>query len=109
MTVVDVLSGYVVLRALLSKTMAEVVRCLWVIICEYGTMKVLQSDNGTEFVNHLMQQFTQMYGIDHRLVTPYNPVAQGQPERVNKEVKRGMKKVVQSVMEKWHLCCHRYS
>jgi len=38
---VDVLSGYVVLRALSSKMMETVTRAMWDIFCEYGTPKIL--------------------------------------------------------------------
>ena len=73
----DVMSAYVVLKALLNKTMECVARALWEVISEYGTMKILQSDNGTEFVNQVMHELTNMYGIDHRLITPYLPRANG--------------------------------
>ncbi|OAD81563.1 hypothetical protein PHYBLDRAFT_93581, partial [Phycomyces blakesleeanus NRRL 1555(-)] len=47
------------------------------IFCNYGLPKVLQSDNGTEFVNELVKLFMQNRGIDHRLVIPYHTCANG--------------------------------
>ena len=55
-------------------------------------MKILQSDNGTECVNRLIKQMTDMYGIDHQLITPYHPRANGLVEWKNKEVSRAIKK-----------------
>ena len=91
-TVVNVLSGFIVLRALKDKAMDTVARALWKIFYEFGTPKIIQSDNGTEFVNSVMQGLTKLYGVDHRLITPYHPRANGLVERVNKEVGKGLKK-----------------
>jgi len=100
---VDVMSGYVVLRPLLDKSAASVAKALWNIIAEYGTMKIIQSDNGTEFVNSIIEQMVQMYGIDHRLITAYHPVANGMVERQNKEVARALKKYTYSSFGQWHM------
>src|SRR6185436_3692343 len=73
------------------------------IIAEYGTMKIIQSDNGTEFGNSIIEQLVQMYGIDHRLITAYHPVANGMVERQNKEVARALKKYTYSSFGQWHM------
>ena len=98
----DVMSAYVVLKALHNKTMECVARALWEIISEYGTMKILQSDNGTEFVNQVMHELTNMYGIDHRLITPYLPRANGLVERKNKEIVRSLRKQMKGAAGPWH-------
>jgi len=68
---------------------------------DYGSMKILQSDNGTEFVNSLVKQLTSTYGIDHRLITPYHPAANGLVERRNKEVGRMLKKHLKGASAQW--------
>ena len=73
--------------------MQSLARALWKVICTYGTMKILQSDNGSEFVNAVLSELTELYGIDHRLITPYHPQANGLVERTNKEVARSVKKI----------------
>ena len=60
------------------------------------------SDNGTEFVNQLMKQLIKLYGIDHRLITPYHPQANGLVERTNKEVGRGLKKQLEGAKDRWN-------
>jgi transposase InsO family protein len=77
LTIVDVLSGFTLLRALKTKAMDEMARTLWITFCDYGPPKILQSDNGTEFVNSIIGQLSQLYGIDHQLITPYHPRANG--------------------------------
>jgi hypothetical protein len=77
MTLVDVMSGYCILRAIKGKSAKDVAKVLWKVICEYGTMKILQSDLGPEFVNKVVQDMTEMFHIDHRLITAYHPRADG--------------------------------
>ena len=81
--------------------MESIARTLWGAICEYGTMKILQSDNGTEFVNSLIKQLTELYGVQHRLITPYHPRANGLVERKNKEISRMIKKYIQGSSGAW--------
>jgi transposase InsO family protein len=101
LNLVDVLSGFVVLRALKGKAMDSVAFALWTIICEFGTPRILQSDNGSEFVNRVIAQLCETYGIEHRLITPYHPRANGLVERMNKEASRMLKKLMIGATELW--------
>ena len=38
-----------------------------------GILKVVTSDQGTEFNNQLNEEFMRLLNIDHRLSTPYHP------------------------------------
>ena len=73
----DVASRMVFLRPLRSKSAADVAAALWHLFCDIGFPLVLQSDNGTEFVNSVIQAFSTLAGVDRRLVAPYNPRADG--------------------------------
>jgi transposase InsO family protein len=42
---------------------------------------IIQTDNGKEFVSALVQTWTTAAGIDHRLISPYHPRANGLAER----------------------------
>ena len=55
LTVIDVCTGYTVVRAVKNKEMETIARLMWGIFCEYGTPRILQSDNGTEFANQVNQ------------------------------------------------------
>ena len=46
-----------------------------------GLPKILQSDNGPEFVNEVIRALVKLTGIEHRLISPYNPRADGKVER----------------------------
>jgi transposase InsO family protein len=81
LVVVDICSRFVWLRALDNKKEHTVARSLLDILFNFGLPKIIQSDNGKEFVNKVIQEFTSLAGIDHRLITAYHPQANGAAER----------------------------
>lgn len=54
-------------------------------MCEYGTPKIIQSDNGMEFANQLISELMNLHGIEQQLITAYNLQANGLVERTNQE------------------------
>ena len=102
LTIVDVCTDYTIVRALKNKAMETVARKLWKVMSEFGNPRVIQSDNGLEFVNSLIKSLTTMYGIDHRLTTAYHPSANGLVERKNKEVSRALKKYTDGTYAAWN-------
>jgi len=77
LNIADVLSGYIVLRALKSKSEEDVAISLWSVIGEYGPPKIVQSDQGTEFLNSVINELSKINGIERRMITAYNPRADG--------------------------------
>ena len=102
LTIVDVFTGFVVLGALKSKTMEDLARVLWDVICDKGPMKIIQCDNGKEFVNKVITALVQLFGVERRLITPYHPQANGLVERNNREVENQLRKYLVGAMEFWH-------
>ena len=49
-----------------------------------ATLKVLQSDNGGEYLSNQMKEFLEKRGITHRLTAPGNPYQNGVAERLNR-------------------------
>ena len=80
LVVIDACTGFVILRALPDKEMATVAKELWSIFALLGLPRVIQSDNGTEFVNQLIEALVKLTGIDHRTIAEYNPRADGKVE-----------------------------
>ena len=95
------MTGFTLIRALHSKTQEEVAKALWQLICDFGSPKIIQSDNGTEFVNSVIHELINLYGIEHRLITAYNPRADGLVERRNKEIGRLLKKQMKGSTAQW--------
>lgn len=80
LVLVDICSRFVILRPLKDKSALSVARSLWEIVCDFGVPKIMQSDNGSEFVNEIVKALCSLMGVDHRLVAPYNPRANGAAE-----------------------------
>ena len=100
-TVTDVLSNFTIIRPLKSKSAKEVATRLWEIICDFGPPKIIQSDQGKEFVNSLLDALTTLMGIDHRLTTAYHPRANGLVERRNKDITLVLKKLCDGTFNRW--------
>ena len=79
--ITDIATGFVVLRALSTKSAFHTAERLYQVFCDFGFPKILQSDNGTEFVNQIVKSLLELEGVSHRLITPYHPEANGAAER----------------------------
>ena len=78
---VDVATRFTILRTVLNKNASSIAQELFNILSLVGFPKIIQSDNGTEFVNTVIQNLTLISSIDHRLTLPYHPRANGIAER----------------------------
>lgn len=103
LVLVDICTRFCVLRPIPNKQSHTIVSTLIQIFCDFGLPRVLQSDNGSEFVNDLMRHFKRASGFDHRLVTPYHPRANGVAERWVQTFLRAIKKRIQGVHKDWDL------
>ncbi|XP_072400941.1 KRAB-A domain-containing protein 2-like [Diabrotica undecimpunctata] len=83
----DHLSKFVSLRPLKTKTAVEVATHLVNIFCIFGAPSVLQSDNGREFVNSIIEKLKMMWP-QLRIVhgKPRHSQSQGSVERANRDV-----------------------
>lgn len=79
----DILSKFVITKAVRDCTTDTAARFLQDVICQYGTPKSLLTDNGTYFTSTMMNQLLQRLGITHIFSTPYHPQTNGQIERFN--------------------------
>ncbi len=53
------------------------------IICKHKYPKMLQNDQGTHFVNRVIEELTEKFRIKHRLPSLYHPQTNGLVERFN--------------------------
>ena len=100
-TIIDVLSGFTILRPLKTKSESEVTEALWSVFCEYGFPKIVQSDQGKEFLNKVLQGLLKVYGVEQRNITAYHPKADGLVERKNREIGRALKKYMEGSTQNW--------
>jgi transposase InsO family protein len=101
LTVVDVCSSYTVIRPLLDNEASTVATELHSILCTFGPPKILQSDNGPEFKNNLLEQLTKLFSVGRRWSTPYKPNTNGAVERKNQDIEKMLHKLTNNVMNKW--------
>ena len=55
--------------------------------CVYVIPFELQSDQGNEFTNDILARLNARLNIEHRVTTPYYPLANGEVERFNRTLK----------------------
>jgi hypothetical protein len=101
LVMIDICSRFVVLRPIADKTATSVAEALVGIFCEFGIPRIVQSDNGKEFVNQVMTRFKEKAGFEHRLITPYYPQSNGAAERTVGSSINLLKKLVEGVSEEW--------
>ena len=85
-----------------AETVAKAFHKEW--SCMYGPPLALVSDNGTEYVNSVMDALTKMTGIDHRKTSPYHPQSNGKCERVNPTVREYIRSFVDWRNNHWSIC-----
>ena len=61
------------------------------IVCRFGIPNRIIADNGTQFKNRLFQEYCEDIGIQLCFPSVAHPHSNGQVERANSEVLRGLK------------------
>jgi hypothetical protein len=103
LVIIDVFTGFIILRPLKHNDSETVARKMWKIFCTLGLPKIIQSDNGPEFVNDVLRALVKIIGIDHRLISPYNPRADGKVERSIGTIMQIIKKLLHGSERYWPL------
>jgi transposase InsO family protein len=80
----DILSKFVVTKAVRDNTAQTVVRFIKEdIITKFGTPHCILTDNGTHFTSSVTNELFKCVGTTHIYSTPYHPQTNGQVERYN--------------------------
>ena len=95
------LSKYPVAFAITSKESTVVAKALWNVVCTFGVVQELTSDNGLEFCNQVVDALVNMHGISRRLTTAYRPQANGLTERTNRTVLSVLRKLTAANPQLW--------
>ncbi|KAI3656138.1 hypothetical protein MP638_003051, partial [Amoeboaphelidium occidentale] len=101
LVVVDVFTRFVFLFPLKNKTMPLITKTLVDLFCLVGFPKIIQWDNGKEFVNRMLKLLVHECAIDHRLITPYHPRANGLAERFVRTVTATILKCLKEKLPLW--------
>ena len=101
--VVDIATRFILLRVILDKQAITIAQQLLRLFCDFGFPKILQSNNGTEFVNTIVKSILDISRIDQRLITPYHPRANGVAERYVQTTIQAIRKQLQGVKADWDI------
>jgi transposase InsO family protein len=99
--VIDVYTKFVFLYALKEQTALAVARSLLKLFCTVGFPRIVGSDNGTEFVNEIMQEVVRVCKIDHRLISAYHHRANGIAERAIRTTSDAIYKQLEGQVDQW--------
>ena len=83
----DHLTKFVQIRPTKSKRVTEIALILFKIFCIFGTLSVLQSDNGREFANGIIQELSSMWE-ELKIVhgKPRHSQSQSSVQRANRDI-----------------------
>ncbi|XP_070007731.1 uncharacterized protein [Nicotiana sylvestris] len=84
----------ITLKAVTKKAMVDFVHSN--IIYRFGIPATIITDNTTNLNSHLMREICEQFKITHRNSTPYRPKANGAVEAANKNIKKILRKMIQS-------------
>ncbi len=71
------------------------------IIFRHGAPAIIQSDNGLEFRNSLVDEICNTLGTDHRFSSPYRPQTNGLVERTNGNLVNKLSKLANEDINNW--------
>jgi hypothetical protein len=100
---IDVFTGFLLLRAVMDTTAVTIAQQLWEIFSIMGFPRILQSDNGPEYISDVIRALIKLTGMDQRLISPYNPRADGKVERAIGIVVMIIKKMLHGTSKHWPL------
>ncbi|KAK8659148.1 hypothetical protein V6N13_029358 [Hibiscus sabdariffa] len=73
------------------------------VFSRFGTPKAIISDQGTHFLNRIIEALMKKHGVTQRVATSYHPQSNGQVEVSNREIKKILEKIVKSDWKDWSL------
>lgn len=97
----DICTRFRFVRAQPSKSAKDTAWTLWLCFSTFPIPKIMQSDNGSEYINEVIKELTTMMGVDHRRIAAYNPRANGSAENSVKAVQQTLLKITKGIMHEW--------
>ena len=88
LVVIDDYSRYPVIEVVRSTSTTCIIPKLNTIFAAYGTPRVVRTDNGPPFNSTDFANFAKYLGFHHRKVTPLRPKANGEVERMMRNLKK---------------------
>ena len=99
--IIDVLTRFVVLKPLRTKSAWEIANRLVEVFANFGVPKILQCDNDTALGNETLEEVRSIAGFQFRKILAYYPRQNGPVERFVGETKQLLKKVLKGDLDSW--------
>lgn len=100
-TLCDYFSKWPEAAPLQSKCAEGVADFLFQVFCRHGWPKIIQSDQGREFINKVNDHLFQSTDLKHCVSSAYHPQTNGLDERFNQTLINTLKKVVDASKDEW--------
>ena len=84
----EYLTRWVEAAAIPNKSALQIAAFFKELVCRFGVMNFLQSDQGTEFCNAIVDNLEKMLGFKHKVSAAYHPQTNGLVERTVQTVKQ---------------------
>ena len=91
LTVRDYTTRYTILFPLAHKNTDSIIDALRRVISNFGSSKVLLTDNAPEYKSEKLKEFLKYYNCSKVEVSPYHAASMGFAERINREVNKLMR------------------
>src|SRR5687767_2465141 len=101
MVLVDICTRFVFIVPLKEKAAQTIEKALFNIFTIIGFPRILQSNNGKEFVNEAVKEMTKLIGTHHRLAMPYHPRGNRVAENHVKATMEVIRKKIQGKKHAW--------
>ena len=104
LTVFDMATHYPEAIPLQSHTASDVATALSEVFCRHGLPDRILSDQGTDFMSHLMQIFLHDFSISQIRTSPYHPQSNASLERFHKTLKGMIRCLADKFDNNWDAC-----
>jgi hypothetical protein len=104
LTIMDLATHYPEAIPLPSHTASDVATALSDVFCRHGLPERILSDQGTDFMSHLMQIFLHDFNISQIRTSPYHPQSNASLERFHKTLKGIIRCLADTFANKWDDC-----
>lgn len=110
LTIICDFSKYLIIVPLPNKEAKTVAKAfLDNCLLTFGPVSCIRSDMGTEFVNSLMKELTELLAIRHDVSTPYHHETVGTCERSHKTLNEYLRTYTNNDPKSWHSFCKYFA
>jgi hypothetical protein len=105
LVIIDCFSKFIELYAVPDTTALHAARCFLNHLGRYGAPRRIRTDNGSQFVDTMVDELIEMIGSEHQLTLAYSSEENAIVERANKEVMRYIRAILldKRVIGEWSI------